>query len=506
MLHGAAPNLMQNNNSITFKPKTFVFWSLAGMMALALILSVTLFSRQSLRLDESQSLWQTSHSTGKLITIIAGDVHVPLYHLLLHFWQFFFGNGVYPDRILSLIFFLFSIPALYFLGKEAYDWKSGLFAALLFTISPFMNWYGNEIRMYSLLTFLAIVNQYFFIRLFKDRKAAIWLAYAVSALLGLYTHYFFSFVLVAQLLFYFLNRNLFGERSFKKFATIAGILAVLFLPWIIFVFHLGNIAKETPLLQAPSTVDFFNTFSQFIFGFQNDHLNTVLVSLWPLSILFGFLALRSTKREVSPSTIYLMVALMLPILLAFAVSFTIAPIFLSRYMIFTLPSLYLIASWVLRTYPQPLSRALRALVVIAMLTSLSIEAWSATTPVKEDYLSASSYIEAHATASDLIVVSAPFTIYPLEYYYKGSSLISTLPIWDQNSSDGIPAFDEKNLPNDVDKLKDAHQNLYLLLSYDQGYEDKIKSYFDSHFQMVDQRSFSKDLNLYVYKLRYDIKE
>jgi mannosyltransferase len=60
-----------------------------------------------------------------------------------------------------------------------------LFAALLFAVSPFMNWYGSEIRMYTLFTFLAIANQYFFMRLLLRKESDhVWIGYAVTALFG----------------------------------------------------------------------------------------------------------------------------------------------------------------------------------------------------------------------------------------------------------------------------------------------------------------------------------
>src|SRR5690348_2034841 len=92
------------------------FWTIAAMVGFVLLVSITLLSHQSLRLDESQSLWQTSHSPHEILSIVASDVHVPLYHFLLHYWQMFLGNGVTTARWLSLLFFLATIPAAYFLG------------------------------------------------------------------------------------------------------------------------------------------------------------------------------------------------------------------------------------------------------------------------------------------------------------------------------------------------------------------------------------------------------
>src|SRR3954469_3864383 len=112
---------------------------LSGLIAFIVAMAFLVFSHQSLRLDESQSLWQTSHTPSKILNIIAQDVHVPLYHFLLHFWQLFLGNSVIAGRALSLIFFLASIPAMYALGRRALGKKSSaLFATTLFAISPFM--------------------------------------------------------------------------------------------------------------------------------------------------------------------------------------------------------------------------------------------------------------------------------------------------------------------------------------------------------------------------------
>jgi uncharacterized membrane protein len=72
----------------------------------------------------------------------------------LHFWRLFVGDTVSVARMMSLAFYLLSIPLLYVLGKQAYSRQVGLFAALLLALSPFMNWYGSEIRMYTLFTLL----------------------------------------------------------------------------------------------------------------------------------------------------------------------------------------------------------------------------------------------------------------------------------------------------------------------------------------------------------------
>ena len=478
---------------------------LGALMLVVAAVSVGILSQQSLRLDEAQSLWQTSHTWSRMLTVIAGDVHVPVYHTLLHVWQIFVGNSVFAGRMLSLFFFLLTIPAVYLLGMAAFGRRSiALFAAVLVASSPFLNWYGSEIRMYSLLTLLMVVNQYFFVRIYKDRpsSAGIWWGYGITAALGLFTHYFFALGLVAQVVFYAMNARQFPTGSFRRFASLAMFLTVLLSLWLFYVYRVGAIGESKPHLAEPTIVNLFNTFSQFVFGFQNDHINTLIVSLWPLSVLFAFLVLTNDKR-LSTLTTYFLIAAILPVILVFVLSITIRPLYLARYLILTVPSLYLFLSWAFSTYIPSVAKVLRAgLIVLIALTFLH-QTTSADTPVKENYKEASEHLMAYAKPQDVVILSAPFTVYPIEYYYRGSASITTLPLWDRYQSGGIPLFSEERLPQEVEKIRGEHQNAYLLLSYDQGYEEAIKLYFETHFERLSQHEFSPKLNLYVYKLKYN---
>ena len=138
-----------------------------------------------------------------------------------------------------------------------------------------------------------------------------------------------------------------------------------------------------------------------------------------------------------------------------------------------------------------------------MIFTLSIEIVTTHTAIKEDYRGATKYIEAHAKPQDVIVLSAPFTIFPFEYYYHGNTSITTLPIWDQRNSGPIPTFTLANLPDQVKQIAGSHQNLWLLLSYDQGYQKDIHKYFDDHYELLVKNQFSPGVTLYEYKLKYN---
>jgi uncharacterized membrane protein len=478
-----------------------IVFSLVLLVAFCASLSLFFFSTQSLRLDEAQSLWQSGRSPLDIFVIIGQDVHVPLYHQTLHFWRLFMGDSVQNARLLSLLFYLISIPALFLLGTLAYSRRVGLFAALLLALSPFMNWYGSEVRMYTLFTLLVILNQYFFIRLFKNDTDHSWIGYTLTALLGIYAHYFFFLNLISQAIFYFFRRQLFPPYALKRFIIIFSLVVLSFLPWVWFVKSLGTVSYQEPVLQTPTTINLFSTFSQFIFGFQSDHINTIFLSLWPIALIMGLLTLRKNSR-LSPETEYFTISLVAAVVITFALSF-IVPLFVSRYLIFTIPSLYLLLASIASTYAPRFAASVRWGLVALMLAMLVSEIVNPSTPVKENYREAAMYINTRIAPQDTLVVSAPFTIYPVEYYYRGAAPLSTFPIWDRYTTGPIPTFSSDQLGSQAKTLAGDHQDLWLLLSYDQGYEEQIRLYFDTHYQRLETKNFSDDLNLYIYKLRYD---
>jgi hypothetical protein len=141
---------------------------------------------------------------------------------------------------------------------------------------------------------------------------------------------------------------------------------------------------------------------------------------------------------------------------------------------------------------------LGVIVIIGM--SLLLQIFSPYTPVKENFEDIAIYLTVKASARDVIVLSAPFTIYPFEYYYQGITSVETFPMWDRSKVSSIPPFESSKIEEQVNQIKDGHKYMYVILSYDQGYEKEFKTYLDNNFEKVEEREFSPDLILYQYKL------
>ncbi len=218
-------------------------------------------------------------------------------------------------------------------------------------------------------------------------------------------------------------------------------------------------------------------------------------------MLLGFLSLQ--RRRLTPEILYLAAAAIFPILFAFLFSLFVRPFCLSRYIIVALPALMLFLAWTISTYGRRLRLAVAGVIVLAMGASLLLEATNPNNPQRENYAGAANYLEQNAEPQDIIVVSAPFTIYPIEYYYNGPARLATLPIWDRFATGSSPAYDATKLPGEAKQLAGSHQRLWLLQSYDQGYEDEMRLYFDKNYERLQKQELSNGLTLYEYKTRYD---
>ncbi|MBC7546909.1 glycosyltransferase family 39 protein [Candidatus Saccharibacteria bacterium] len=491
--------VQKTNTGTTSSNQLLIFWTfLLAAIGIGLVSFFALI-HQSLRLDESQSLWQSSHTIAGLLHTVALDVHVPLYHLVLHYWIFYFGNSVVAIRLLSLIFFLATVPVIYFISRRLLSVRWSLFVVILFSFSPFLSWYGNEARMYTLLLLLSALNQLFFMRILKNGKGWFW--YGLSAIIGAYSHYFFLFNLAAQGIYYLLNRKQFKQGTFKRVMIVGAMVLLALGPWLYYVYTLGSASGTRPNLPIPSTIDFFNVYSQFIFGFQSNAVNTVLLSAWPVVMLLALVAVRRS-RGLTPELSFIAAMSIVPVLLAYAASLLITPFFLSRYMIISVAPLLILLVWLFSKYSRRIAVFVATLLIIGTGFTSFIQATSSATPVKEDYKATASDINSVIQPQDLVVLSAPFTIYPFEYYYKGSAQITTIPLWNRSQSGAIPAFNAKTLPADVTALNKNHRYIYLVLSQDQGYENTVHQYYLTHFRQVSKKVYSPDLTLYVYQVGY----
>jgi len=482
-----------------------VYGLLALMVAFAVFFSINVFALNSLRLDEAQSLFQTNRDLAGMLNLVAQDVHVPLYHTLLHFWQIIFGQDIFVARMLSLVFFVGTILMTYKLATYALGRRSiGLFAAFLVTISPFMNWYGSEARMYTMLSFMTVLHVYFFVKIMRMSGSYRWFLWTLTGIIGVYTHYFFIFVLISEFVaLLVLRKKMLDPHALRNIIIGGAVIALSLVPWLYYVYSLGFASNTQPALGVPTAGDLFDTYVQFIFGFQVPLVNTLIISVWPVLVLLAFFALQRTKKKIPAEVTLFVILAVVPVLSAFIISVTIRPFYLSRYLIVALPAVFIFVAWILTRYRPWISRTVKIVLVIVVVALFAVQVVNPNTPVKEDYREAVEYLDMNTKPTDVVVLAAPFTIYPVEYYYKGTAKLTTQPIWNRFESGSVPAFDPKTVEAETKENVGAYQRAWVMLSYDQGYNKDLKDYYDNHYEKLSEKKFSPGLTVYEYRIRYD---
>jgi hypothetical protein len=335
------------------------------------------------------------------------------------------------------------------------------------------------------------------------------LTYLIIACLGIYTHYFFFFVLGSQAIYVIYQlykakpeEKKIWRRFLYKYTGINLVLILTFLPWIWYVYRLGLASNTQPLIPRPSSISLLLLFVNFIVGFHTATVQSLLLALWPLLLLAIFLIFsRKIKKPLKRTDYFFMMSLM-PVFLVYLVSF-VKPIFLPRYLIIVVPTLFTLMAWLLSNLGNKLLSGTTTAVLAVMMLSLNFQNIAINTPVKEDYRTVVEEITQKATPFDIVAVTAPFTIYPLEYYYNGLARLDTIPHWNRYVQGPIPPFTTDELQKQVNEYAKIYNRMFVILSYDQGYQQDIINFLDQHYELLGNKRYQASIQMRVYKLRYD---
>lgn len=213
-------------------------WTIVGLLALVgmsvLLRSQAIHAR--FWIDEGLSVGIADRPFTDIPGILRQDGAPPLYYLLLHVWMSFAGTGEGDTHALSLLFAVLCVPAGFWSGRTLFGRRAGWFAAVLLALSPYLTFYAQETRMYSLVALESLLVVTTFALVFVQRRRA-WLpAFSGSLLALVLTHNWGLFAGVASVaaLAKLVQLAPHGERrALLRDAAIAyGATALLYLPWL----------------------------------------------------------------------------------------------------------------------------------------------------------------------------------------------------------------------------------------------------------------------------------
>jgi len=216
----------------------FTFYVLLVLCLLAFALGVYRLGAQSLWFDESESVWVPAQGLAAIAPIIGARGLAPLYYYVVWLAVPLIGQSEFALRFVSLAFGLLLVPLTFALARRLYNTRVGLWAAMLAAINPFLVYYDQEARPYTLLAVLAAISMLAFVRILQgwdgqgrlDRRWS--LVYVLATTAGLYTHHYALFLIIAQVLFLLLRWRQYRSLFARGLALLAGV-GLLYAPWIV---------------------------------------------------------------------------------------------------------------------------------------------------------------------------------------------------------------------------------------------------------------------------------
>ena len=296
----------------------------------------------SLWMDEGLSIGIASQPFFDIPGVLRQDGNPPLYYLLLSVWMDVVGNGPADTQGLSVAISLLAIPLGLWAGWTLFGRRAGLICAALAAFNPFLTYYAQETRMYSLLAVLSLAVSALFLHVFVYHRRRFLPVFSVAVALILYTHSWGIFVTVGTLLALapLLYRAEDRKAMFKDAALAYGFAFVLYLPWMPTLIYQA-LHTGAPWLDPPR----FGVVVQIAKGLLGGGTVTVALLLAAGSAIAAALATRDAEHK--PERDAMIAALTIGVgTLAFAWLFSqFSPAWTTRYLGVALGPIFLLAAF-----------------------------------------------------------------------------------------------------------------------------------------------------------------
>jgi hypothetical protein len=417
-------------------PKMRTTLLLGGILLLAFVVRAIDLNGPSLFVDEFSELTLAKESPAAIVW--ANDSAPPLFPLALKTWLTVWQTDA-SARWFSVACGVASILCVYAIGARLVDNATGLAAALITTLLPMHVYYSQFVRCYSLMFLLVALDLWLLIRAAQLNRSRDWAVFALVAVLGAYTHYYFViFLATSAVVALILNPRL--RSSLSPYAAYAAIgLAMLPMIWLLpgdLEFQKG-LRDARPLNVATFGYTYFSLFNGYTLGPSSSELQTMsgteairIAAPWLLAVgiviaIFGFEGWRRVRKD--KSALELATLAILPVLILGILSFAGGLNYNVRFVTWIMIAAAvwlgagLAASWN-RRHVQIAMAAFIAISSVAFFNRHWVGRYE-----HEDLRAAAAHIKSHATKGDTIYIASDYLADLARYYLGPGWTVVELP-------------------------------------------------------------------------------
>jgi len=499
------------------------------LVALGIVLRLWSIDSRGLWLDEAITVLQARQTLPKVIQTLQEGVHPPLFHVLMHFWITAFGATEGAVRGYAVVWGVLSIPAAYWATRIVYDRRSGLIAAGITAVSPYLVWYSQEARMYTMMLFFSFMSLAFFSLAVRENRRRHWVGYIVFTFFGMFTHYFYAFLVMGEIL-YFVVVEIFGahrharreghvvfewRRPWSLFVELPKLA-----PWAISMAILGSTfalwlsrsvfmnPQENSLVasatgrglgygQPPPALAFrFNDVGrvvvELLLGFQPSPFTYAMVAAWPLVImvtlvLFDYLGYLTRRSRVQ-------VWAALGLLVIFALGQWQGQVLASRYLIALVAPVVILMAGVLGAMPPGWRRGAIIAGLLVSLAAWSTQSYHPDNTLRFQYREALNKISERYRPGDVIVYE-PFYLRPVVLYYVPAKIPAFA--FPQHGDFGVVRRGKPELAEDLGRTTELSRRAWVVLSFQDiaaargDAYNTIKWFERNGFDLTESREYNR---------------
>jgi mannosyltransferase len=399
-----------------------------GLTALAAALRFVGLDLSSLWLDEAYEVAAAAAPLGEAAVFETNQP--PLHRVLLGLWMGVGGTSESAVRAPAALFGTLAVPAIWVLARRAFGPRAALLAGLLAAVSPYLVYFSKEARGYSLLILLTVLALGLGREAVRQGRTGARIGWAIVAVLGLHTHYFFAFVPLAQAAALPLGPE--AGRRLRRMLVPAFAVAVACVPWA--AYAAANLLEQDRSYVGSPFGNIATTLLRFATGYSLSVLDsrsmtapladrireTLPAALATLLVFAPLLVLGVRRAWRSPEDGRPLVALLaLPpaILVALA---PVIPLLHDRYLAFAAPAFVILVALGAASLRPGLGTIAMILVVAVSLAGNARELLGDRCR-KEDWRAAARLVEERERPGDELVVHLDHMHWAFRHYYRGAS-------------------------------------------------------------------------------------
>ncbi len=395
---------------------------LGAVLVVGFLVSVVSVGRPSLSLDESVSTW-LAYSPWHVFTqtVLHREPNMSLYYLSLRGWKAVastvFGHGAGAETIVRTFSVAASVGALAVIMVvtcRLFDRRTALVCGLLLAVDPLVVMFAQDARGYALSLLLVSASSALFVRGIREPSGwGLWLGYAVVSALAAYTNFWAALVPLAHgASLAFLPPR---RAPWRRLVPTAVGLGVLLVPLALLIHATDSSGVNWA---AGSSA------GKLISKVRADVPHPVLDLVVVLAVALVVVAVAVVRRH--PRTrpladgltahwpvVFALCWLTVPVAAVVLLSLVYKPLLVVRYLVICLPPLVMLVAAGLSRLRR--SRATAAVVALVIASGAGVGALLAHGPA-QDWRGAVASVVAGARPGDGVVIFAPYTRIPFEWY------------------------------------------------------------------------------------------